>query len=512
MRPSVRVRGRQQTARNARKKIRPEHAAGTAGSRAAAEPVELIVPLVLSGGSGTRLWPLSRNLYPKQLLPLASNRSLLAETVLRVADSSAYAAPIIVCNQEHRFIVAEQVLEADATARAIVLEPLGRNTAPAVAVACLLAQAGGEDPLLLVLPSDHIVQQLGEFKAAVETAARAAAKGHLLVTFGIKPTKPETGYGYIRRGNGVRDVPGAYAVSQFVEKPDESRARRYLKDGRYLWNSGMFLFRASSYLAELKAHAPEVLAAAEAAVAGAERAMEFVMLAEAPLRACPDISIDNAVMEKTRRAAVVPADLGWSDVGSWSALWELSEKDAAGNVVVGDVIVDGSRSSYIRSDRRLVAAVGVENLVVIATEDAVLVMHRDRAQDIKSIVGRLKSFGRKEIDSHVTVRRPWGHYHTVDAGNRFAVKRITVKPGKRLSLQSHMHRAEHWIVVSGTARVTRGEETIIVRENESTYIPLGVQHRLENPGKLPLDLIEVQSGAYLEEDDIIRFSDDFNRT
>ena len=471
-----------------------------------------VIPVVLSGGAGTRLWPLSRNLFPKQLLPLASNRSLLAETVLRVKDSPLYAPPLVVCNQEHRFIVAEQLLEADAAPRSIVLEPIGRNTALAAAVACLMAQAGGEDPLLLVLPSDHIVQRLDEFRSAVETAARAAIRAHMLVTFGITPTRPETGYGYIRRAESLRGVAGAYGVSQFVEKPDESRARRYLKDGRYLWNSGMFLFRAGDFLTELAAHAPAVRSAAEAALAGAERAMEFVVLPEAPMRECPDISIDNAVMEKTRHAAVVPADLGWSDVGSWNALWELSEKDPAGNVVVGDVVVDGSRSSYIRSDRRLVAAIGVENLIVIATDDAVLVMHQDRAQDVKSIVGRLKSSGRREIDSHVTVRRPWGHYQTIDGGDRFAVKRITVKPGKRLSLQAHMHRAEHWVVVSGTAKVTRGEETVILRENESTYIPLGVQHRLENPGKLPLDLIEVQSGAYLEEDDIIRFSDDFNRS
>ena len=465
-----------------------------------------LVPVLLSGGSGTRLWPLSREAYPKQFLPLVGEESMLQETWRRVAGLAG-AAPLAVANEEHRFMVAEQLRQAGAEPAAILLEPVGRNTAPAIAAAALQATAAGGDPLLLVLPSDHAVRDAAAFGRAVQ-AARPAAEAGRLVTFGIVPTGPETGYGYIRAaaGEGVR------AVERFVEKPDAETARGYVASGEYFWNSGMFLFRASRYLEELGRHRPDILEACRRAFAGARRDADFVRLDREAFAACPADSIDYAVMEKTDAAAVLPVDVGWNDVGSWSALWEVAERDADGNAHHGDVVALGCRNTYAWTERRLVALVGLEDAVVVDTDDAVLVAHRDRVQQVKDVVAGLKRDGRGEAVLHRKVYRPWGAYDSIDMGDRFQVKRITVKPGAALSLQMHHHRAEHWIVVRGTAKVTRGEEVLLLSENQSTYIPLGVKHRLENPGKVPLELIEVQSGSYLGEDDIVRFEDTYGRS
>lgn len=463
-----------------------------------------IVPVILSGGSGTRLWPLSREAYPKQFLPLVGDDTMLQATWKRVA-SIAGAAPIVVANQEHRFMAAEQLRECKVLPQALILEPVGRNTAPAIAIAALQALAGGNDALLLVLPSDHVVRNEAAFHAAVKQAAVAAEAGKL-VTFGIVPTAAETGYGYIKAaiGEGVR------AVDRFVEKPDQATAEKYVASGEYYWNSGMFLFKASRYLKELETLQPAILAACRAALDKAARDNDFIRLDAEAFAASPNDSIDYAVMEKTADAAVVPLDAGWNDVGSWSALWEVSDKDADGNACHGDVIALDCKDSYAYGNR-LIAMVGLQDLVVVETDDAVFVGHKDRVQDVKEIVGQIKRDGRSEAAAHRKVYRPWGAYDSIDNGARFQVKRITVKPGATLSLQMHHHRAEHWIVVSGTAEVTRGDEVILLSENQSTYIPLGVTHRLKNPGKLPLELIEVQSGSYLGEDDIVRFEDSYGR-
>ncbi|MFO7338281.1 MAG: mannose-1-phosphate guanylyltransferase/mannose-6-phosphate isomerase [Lysobacteraceae bacterium] len=464
-----------------------------------------LVPVLLSGGSGTRLWPLSREAYPKQFLPLVGNESMLQETWRRVAELAG-AAPLVVANEEHRFMVAEQLRQAGARPAAILLEPVGRNTAPAIAVAALQATADGGDPLLLVLPSDHAVRDREGFHRAVRAASAAAGQGRL-VTFGIVPTGPETGYGYIKAapGDGVRPV------ERFVEKPDAETARAYVASGEYFWNSGMFLFRASRYLEELERFRPDILAACRRAFAGASRDADFVRLEREAFAASPSDSIDYAVMEKTGAASVLPVDVGWNDVGSWSALWEVAEHDAEGNAHHGDVVALGCRNTYAWTDRRLVALIGLEDVVVVDTDDALLVAHRDRVQEVKDVVAGLKRDGRGEAVLHRKVYRPWGAYDSIDTGERFQVKRITVKPGASLSLQMHHHRAEHWVVVRGTARVTRGDEVLLLTENQSTYIPLGVKHRLENPGKVPLELIEVQSGSYLGEDDIVRFEDVYGR-
>jgi mannose-1-phosphate guanylyltransferase/mannose-6-phosphate isomerase len=464
-----------------------------------------MIPVILSGGSGTRLWPLSREAYPKQFLALAGEDTMLQATWRRV-EALASAAPLIVANEEHRFMVAEQLRQVDCSPAAILLEPVGRNTAPAIAVAALQAIADGADPLLLVLPSDHVIHDVAAFQTAVRTAEGAAREGRL-VTFGIVPTGPETGYGYIRAetGEGVR------AVAEFVEKPDAATAGRYLSSGGYFWNSGMFLFRASAYLGELERQQPAMLAACRAALAGARCDQDFVRLDKDTFAACPADSIDYAVMEKTALAAVLPIAVGWNDVGSWAALWEIAEQDGNGNAHHGDVIAQDCRDTLAWGDGRLVALLGLQDVVVVDTADALLVAHRDHVQDVKGIVARLKIAGRPEPTLHRKVYRPWGSYDSIDLGERFQVKRITVKPGAQLSLQMHHHRAEHWIVVSGTGRVTRGEETLILSENQSTYIPLGVKHRLENPGVVPLELIEVQSGSYLGEDDIVRFEDVYGR-
>jgi mannose-1-phosphate guanylyltransferase/mannose-6-phosphate isomerase len=472
----------------------------------------MLIPLVLSGGSGTRLWPLSRELYPKQLLPLVGKRTMLQETVARVAGLPGLAPPIVVCNESHRFMVAEQLRELDVPAQAIILEPVGRNTAPAVAIAALVAleQVSGsesDDPVLLVLPADHVVRDVAAFQAAVNSG-RAAAEAGQLVTFGVVPDRAETGYGYIRRAPGQGP---AYPVQQFVEKPDAATAQQYVASGEYYWNSGMFMFRARSYLEELGRHAPAILAACRAAVAGAARDLDFTRLPAQEFKACPSDSIDYAVMEKTSAAVVVPLAAGWSDVGSWSALQDALPRDARGNVTTGDVLLEDTEGCYLHSTSRLIGAVGLRDHVVVETKDAVLVAPRDRVQDVKQLVAQLKAQGRYETALHREVFRPWGSYDSIDLGDRFQVKRLCVKPGASMSLQLHHHRAEHWIVVSGTARITRGEEVFLLGENESTYIPMGTKHRIENPGKVTLHIIEVQSGSYLGEDDILRFEDVYGR-
>ncbi|HJS36421.1 MAG TPA: mannose-1-phosphate guanylyltransferase/mannose-6-phosphate isomerase [Pseudoxanthomonas sp.] len=462
-------------------------------------------PVLLSGGSGTRLWPLSREAYPKQFLPLVGDDTMVQATWRRV-EGLAERAPIVVANEEHRFLVAEQLRQIGAPVPAILLEPVGRNTAPAIAAAALQAMADGADPLLLVLPSDHVVRDVSGFQRAVREASAAADAG-ALVTFGIVPHAPETGFGYIQAeaGDGLRKV------WRFVEKPDAATAQAYLDAGGYYWNSGMFLFRASRYLEELARFRPDIVDAVRAAHAAARHDGDFVRLDKQAFAACPSDSIDYAVFEKTEHAMVLPVDIGWSDVGSWSALWDVAERDADGNAHHGDVIAVDSRNSYAYA-QRLVALVGVDDIVVVETDDAVLVARKDRVQDVKLVVAQLKKEQRSQAVLHREVHRPWGSYDSVDNGGRHQVKRIKVKPGAALSLQMHHHRAEHWIVVSGTAKVTRGDETLLLSENESTYIPLGVKHRLENPGKVPLELIEVQSGSYLGEDDIVRFEDVYGRS
>jgi mannose-1-phosphate guanylyltransferase/mannose-1-phosphate guanylyltransferase/mannose-6-phosphate isomerase len=469
-----------------------------------------LYPVILSGGSGTRLWPLSRQALPKQLLPLASRHSMLQDTVLRLAGLPELAAPLMICNDEHRFMIAEQLREIDIAPSAIVLEPAGRNTAPAVAVAALKLQPLDENALMLVLPADHLISDVEAFHQAVQTAARAAANGRL-ATFGIVAKSPETGYGYIRRGDGLVGVEGAYAVAAFVEKPDRATAESYVAGGDYYWNSGMFMFRAKDYLAELGAYRPEILSACRNALARAKVDLDFVRLDREAFTSCPADSIDYAVMEHTRTAAVIPADIGWNDIGAWSSLWEVGDKDETGNVIRGDVLLDRAHNNFVRAESRLVAALGVDDLVIVETSDAVLVAHKDQVQDVKRIVDRLKNDQRREHLTHTKVFRPWGWYEGIDEGERFQVKRIMVKPGEKLSLQMHHHRAEHWVVVSGTAKVICDDEEKLVTENQSTFIPLGGRHRLENPGKLPLHLIEVQSGPYLGEDDIVRFEDIYKR-
>lgn len=464
--------------------------------------------VIMAGGSGSRLWPASRGLYPKQFLSIAGEQSMLQETWARL-DGLDTSGATVICNEEHRFIVAQQAQDAGRELSSIILEPVGRNTAPAIALAAFdaLARSGEASPLMLVMAADHLIQDIKAFHAAVAEAAKQAESG-ALATFGIVPDSAHTGYGYIRRGqaNGA-----AYAVEQFVEKPDAETAQAYLDDGGYYWNSGMFMFAADVYLAELKAHRPDIYAACEAAYAERSQDADFMRVGKAAFEACPDESVDYAVMEKTRKAVVVPLSAGWSDVGAWSSLWEVSEADGEGNVLAGDVLTHQTEGSYVRAESRLVATVGLKDIVVVESNDAVLVADKHQVQDVKKIVERLKADGRNEILHHRHVHRPWGVYDSVDSGERYQVKRITVNPGAKLSVQMHHHRAEHWIVVSGTAKVTNGDKEILLTENQSTYIPVGVVHALENPGVIPLELIEVQSGSYLGEDDIVRFEDRYGR-
>lgn len=469
----------------------------------------MLFPIIMAGGSGSRLWPLSRQLNPKQFLPLAdADFSMLQATIQRLAGLGA-ELPRLICNEQHRFLAAEQLRLLGLEKAGILLEPVGRNTAPAIALAALQACSEAEDPILLVLAADHLIQDVEAFQSCIQTALPLAQDGKL-VTFGIVPTHAETGYGYIEQGTDVG--VGGFKVSRFVEKPDLVTAQEYLANGSYFWNSGMFMFRASRYLEELETYRPDILAACRAALAGGSQDMHFTRVDEAAFAACPDDSVDYAVMEKTADAVMVPLDAGWSDIGSWTALWDVSDKDQQGNVFKGDVLNQQSRNTYVHADSRLVATVGLDDLVIVETKDAVLVAHKDHVQDVKKIVEQLKSGSRTEHINHREVYRPWGVYDSVDNGHRYQVKRITVKPGAKLSVQMHHHRAEHWIVVSGTARVTNGEKTYLVCENESTYIPIGQIHALENPGVIPLELIEVQSGSYLGEDDIVRFEDKYGRT
>jgi mannose-1-phosphate guanylyltransferase/mannose-6-phosphate isomerase len=468
-----------------------------------------IVPVILSGGSGTRLWPVSRESFPKQLWPLVSERTLMQETALR-AQGTGFAPPIVVCNHEHRFLIAEQLREAGVQDARILLEPVGRNSAPAIAAAAVLVAEDDPDAVLWMMAADAAIADTSALHEVLALAATAARTGRV-VTFGMRPTAPETGYGYIEAGAPLRDAPGVHAVARFVEKPNAATAAALVADGRHLWNSGMFVFTARTLLEEMEAYAPDVLPPVRQAVANRRADLDFIRLDEAAFKACPSISLDYAVAERTARAAVVPATLGWSDVGSWSALWELGAKDVDGNVALGDVLLEGAENCYVRSDGMLAAVVGLKDAVVVVTEDAVLAMHRDRAQDVKTVVERLKAAGRHQAVAHNRTYRPWGFYESLIQGDRFQVKRLVVTPGRQLSLQSHHHRAEHWVVVTGTARVTRDNEVTIVRENESIYLPLGCVHRLENPGKIELSVIEVQSGSYLGEDDIVRLEDTYGR-
>ncbi|MGR8981188.1 MAG: mannose-1-phosphate guanylyltransferase/mannose-6-phosphate isomerase [Gammaproteobacteria bacterium] len=465
-----------------------------------------MIPVVLSGGSGSRLWPLSREQYPKQFLALISNHTLLQETVLRLNGLAGLKPLIAVCNENHRFMLAEQLWEIGVKPSAIILEPVGKNTAPAVAMAALAAES--EDEILLVLPADHVLTELKAFHRAIESALKMAEQGHL-ATFGIVPTHPETGYGYIRRGEAEQG--DAYKVSAFVEKPDFKTAEHYLESGDYFWNSGMFAFKAGVFIEELNKFNPEMLKVARQALQAAKTDLDFIRIDKAIFSNCPSDSIDYAVMEKTDRAVVIPLDAGWNDVGSWSSLWDVIDKDAFGNAINGDVITVDTENSFIHAQNKLVAAIGVNNLVIVETADAVMVAPKDRVQEVKQIVALLKEQNRCEVEFHRKAYRPWGHYYSVDSGDRHQTKRIVVKPGAKLSLQKHHHRAEHWIVVKGTALVTKADEQILLTENESIYIPLGVVHCLENPGVIPLEMIEVQSGSYLGEDDIIRFNDQYGR-
>jgi mannose-1-phosphate guanylyltransferase / mannose-6-phosphate isomerase len=475
-----------------------------------ASQLGMIHPVILSGGSGTRLWPMSRALYPKQLLALTGENSLLQQTARRLADDAAFGVPLIIANEEHRFIIAEQMREIGIVPAALILEPVGRNTAPAATIAALRLAAEEPDALMLVMPSDHTIVDAAAYRAAIARAAAAARAGNL-VTFGVAPERAETGYGYIARGRALDGLATAFAVAAFVEKPDPANAERYAASGDYFWNSGIFLFPAALYLAEIERLRPAMLAACRRALAGAQSDHDFIRLDKSAFAECPADSIDYAVMEHTACAAVVPVAMGWSDLGSWDALWEIGAKDERGNALVGNVVAEDTGNCYLRSEAGLVATVGVEDLVVVATDDAVMVAPRTRSQEVKQLVGRLLVEGRGEADALTTVHRPWGSYRALHNGHRVQVKHIIVKPGAKLSLQLHHHRAEHWVVVQGTARITRGNEEIILTENESTYIPLGTPHRLENPGKIPLHVIEVQSGSYLGEDDIVRLEDHYGR-
>ena len=468
----------------------------------------MITPVILAGGSGSRLWPKSRAALPKQFLSLTSSHTMLQDTITRLPTTDMNP-PMLICNEDHRFLAAEQLRKINIKHSGIVLEPVGRNTAPAIAIAAMLATQHGDDPMLLVLAADHLISEHQAFAKAIKDA-QSLAQEDKLVTFGIVPTEPHVGYGYIKAGTAINAV--GFDVAEFVEKPDLDTAQGYLDGKQHFWNSGMFLFKASVYLQELKKYNAAIYDACASAIAHTEADLDFIRINKGAFEACPDDSIDYAVMEKTQSACMVPLDAGWSDVGSWSSLWETHKnKDENGNACIGDVMLEGVNNSYINSEQRLISVIGLDDVVVVETKDAVLVANRNKVQDIKSIVNKLKAQHRSEFEFHREVFRPWGSYDSIDNGERYQVKRISVKPGEKLSVQMHHHRAEHWIVVSGTASVTIGENTQLVTENESVYIPIGEIHALENPGKIPLELIEVQSGSYLGEDDIVRFSDRYGR-
>jgi mannose-1-phosphate guanylyltransferase / mannose-6-phosphate isomerase len=469
-----------------------------------------VVPVILSGGTGTRLWPVSRESFPKQFWPLASAQSLIAETALRTAGGD-FAPPLIVCNEAHRFMVGEQLREVGIEGARILLEPVGRNSAPAIAAAALLLARDDPQAVMCMMAADAAIPDAAALRAALLVAAKVARTGRV-VTFGMRPTRPETGFGYIEIGAPLPEAPEAHALNRFIEKPDAALAAQLIATGRVLWNAGIFVFTVETLLEELQSHAPHVLATARRAVEASTTDLDFIRLGRSEFAACPNISLDYALAEHTTRAAVIAVDFAWSDVGSWNALWDLGAKDADGNVSVGDVLLEDAQNCYVRSDGMLTTVLGLQDAVVIVTEDAVLAMHRDRAQDVKAIVERLKAQKRPEAVRHNRDYRPWGHYEVLTLADRFQVKHIVVKPGEKLSLQKHFHRAEHWIVVAGSAIVTRDHEEVLVRENESIYLPLGCVHRLYNPGRIPLSLIEVQSGAYLGEDDIIRIEDTYGRS
>lgn len=470
---------------------------------------DAVVPVILSGGSGSRLWPVSRRSFPKQFWPLLSDKTLLQETALR-GLGIGLSAPVVVCNVEHRFIVSEQLREAHIEKARVVLEPVGRNSAPAIAAAAFLVSETDPDAILWIMAADAAIRKEELLETALGSAVEAAAAGYI-VTFGIQPTKAETGYGYIERGPELKTTQNVFEVSKFIEKPNAARAEELVTDERFSWNSGMFVARASVLLKEIQTFEPEVYAAVQAAVKGRETDLDFERLDADAFTQSPDISIDYAVAERTKMAAVVPSHFDWSDIGSWDALWELTPKDDEGNATFGDVFLDSTKNCYVRSNGVVATVSGVEDLIVVVTEDAVMVSHRDSAQDVKKVVAQLTAAGRPEAINHNRMYRPWGFYESLIHGDRFQVKRIHVDPGHKLSLQKHFHRAEHWVVVAGTAVVTRDAEKIMVRENESIYLPLGCVHRLENPGKIPLTLIEVQSGPYLGEDDIVRIEDIYAR-
>ncbi|CAM7085552.1 TPA: mannose-1-phosphate guanylyltransferase/mannose-6-phosphate isomerase [Escherichia coli] len=470
----------------------------------------MLLPVIMAGGTGSRLWPMSRELYPKQFLRLYGQRSMLQETVLRLDDVDA-REPVVICNQEHRFLVAEQLRQINKLSHNIILEPVGRNTAPAIALAALSAIENGDDPILLVLAADHIINNKPVFHQAIKSAFKFALQGRL-VTFGIVPTGPETGYGYIHRGQEeTLDGQIAYQVSRFVEKPNKETAESYIDSGEYYWNSGMFMFRAKKYLEELEKFRPDILDACKAAIQGCKESDEFIKVDRDLFIACPDESVDYAVMEKTTDAVVVGLDADWSDVGSWSALWEVSPKDDKGNVLTGDTFLHNANNCYINTDEKLIAAIGVDDLVIINTKDAVLVVNKDQVQDVKKVVEYLKANHRSEYKRHREIYRPWGRCDVVVQTERFNVNRITVKPGAAFSMQMHHHRTEHWVILSGTGEVTIKDQKFLLTENQSTFIPIGAQHRLENPGKIPLELLEIQSGSYLGDDDIIRIKDQYGR-
>ena len=472
----------------------------------------MIVPVILAGGAGTRLWPLSRQLYPKQFLPLVNGRTMFQETALRLSEDSDIAPAIVVCNEEHRFMVAEQMREISLDTSKIILEPVGKNTAPAAYIAAQVAREMDKDATILVLPADHHIKDLDLLLETIRKSKPIAEDG-ALVTFGIIPSYAETGYGYIERGPSLngKGENSAFKIERFVEKPDAETAEIYLKSGNHFWNSGMFMFKADSYMKELEQSNKDMVAACRAAIENGQSDLDFYRLDHESFAACPSDSIDYAVMENTNNGAVAPLDAGWNDVGSWGALWDIKEKDEFENVALGDVITHDVHGSYLHSTGRLLAVVGLKDHVVVETADAVMVSPKDRVQDVKKLVTKLKGDDRFEAYSHKKVYRPWGAYETIDLEDRFQVKRITVKPGAILSLQKHFHRAEHWVVVKGTAIITRGDEEIVLKEDESTYIPLGYMHRLENPGRIDLELIEVQTGSYLGEDDIVRFDDVYGR-